>query len=43
MRENADQINSEDGHFSRYTLQNIATYFFEVPFKFIVKALIFLS
>ena len=43
MRENADQNNSEDGHFSRSAFGNIATYFFEISFKFIVKALNFLS
>ena len=43
MRENADQNNSEYGHFSRSALLNIATYYFEISFKFIVKTLIFLN
>ena len=43
MLENADQNNSEYGHFSCSALRNTATYFFEISFKFTVKTLIFLS
>ena len=43
MWENADQNNTEYGHFSRSALRKITTYFFEISFKFTVKTLIFLS